>query len=213
MPERPVLRLFFFQSVATETDPDADLMLQLKDGDDLALNKLMARWQKPLVAFIHRYLGNEAEALDLAQETFVRVYQSRDRYKASAKFSTWLFTIASNLCRNSLRWRSRHPTLAATSVDAAGDLHDLFDETASPECSPSDYAAQNDLADAVREQVQALPHDLKTAVLLFEYEERSHQEIASVLGCTAKAVETRLYRARKLLRDGLAQWNSLSREP
>lgn len=181
-------------------------MLQLKDGDDLVLNQLMTRWQAPLVAFIHRYVGNEVDALDLAQETFFRVYQSRDRYKVSAKFSTWLFTIASNLCRNSLRWRSRHPTVAATSVDAAEDTHDLFDETASPERSPADNAAQNDLAGAVRKQIQALPHDLKTAVLLFEYEERSHQEIADVLGCTPKAVETRLYRARKLLREGLAGW-------
>src|SRR5258705_9351460 len=107
-------------------------MLQLKGGDDLALNELMTRWQVPLVAFIHRYLGSEADALDLAQKTFVRVYQSRKSYKPSAKFSTWLFTIASNLCRNTIRCKHRHPTVPTT-TDRAGDPHDLLDETASAE--------------------------------------------------------------------------------
>lgn len=97
-------------------EADRDAMLRLKDGDDLALNELMTRWQLPLVAFIQRYIGNPTEALDLAQETFVRVYESRRRYKPTAKFSTWLFTIASNLCRNFFRWQGRHP---AVSLDAA----------------------------------------------------------------------------------------------
>lgn len=190
----------------THDDPDVALMLRLQGGDDLALNELMARWQEPLTGFIHRYLGDRADALDLAQETFVRVYQGRARYRPAAKFSTWLFTIASNLCRNRLRWRSRHPTVAATFTDADGEAHDRLESVASPGRSPADHAALDDLARAVQAQVQALPHDLKTAVLLSEYEERSHREIAGVLGCTVKAVETRLYRARKLLRDGLARW-------
>jgi len=181
-------------------------MLQLKAGDDLALNELILRWQTPLVAFIYRYIGSEADSLDLAQETFVRVYQSRMSYKPSAKFSTWLFTIASNLCRNAIRWRDRHPTVAATTTDRAGEPYDLLETTASGERSPADNAAHNDLACAVREHVQALPHDLKTAVLLFEYEDLSHQEIAAVLGCSVKAVETRLHRARKLLHDSLTRW-------
>lgn len=193
---------------ATDEGDGAELMLRLRDGDDLALNELMQRWQKPLAAFIHRYVGNADDALDLAQETFVRVYQSRARYQPSAKFSTWLFTIASNLCRNHARWRSRHPAVSLhTPADGNGD-HTFEQTLPSQDPSPADNAERDDLACAVREHVQALPHDLKTAVLLFEYDERSHDEIAAVLGCTPKAVETRLYRARKLLRDSLARWRS-----
>src|SRR5437016_675884 len=99
-------------------------MLRLKGGDDLALNELMGRWQNPLVSFILRYVGNEQDALDLAQESFVHVYESRNRYRPTAKFSTWLFTIASNLCRNLTRWRERHPTvpLAAGRIEDHPDL-------------------------------------------------------------------------------------------
>ncbi len=187
-------------------DADAALMARLAAGDDLALNELMQHWQTPLVAFILRYVGSEAEALDLAQETFVRIYQSRERYQPTAKFSTWLFTIASNLSRNMLRWRQRHPTVSAIATDRSGESHDLLEESTSPERSPADNAEHNDLASAVREHILALPHDLKTAVLLFEYEDLSYEEIAGVLGCTPKAVETRLYRARKSLGESLARW-------
>lgn len=190
----------------SEPDPDAELMLQLAAGDDLALKELMTRWQKPLVAFIQRYTGNAEDALDLAQETFVRVYESRARYKPTAKFSTWMFTIASNLCRNLARWRARHPAVSLQAPpNAAGD-QTLEQTLAAPDASPADTAERDDLASAVRQQIQALPHDLKTAVLLFEYEDRSYEEIAGVLGCTVKTVETRLYRARKLLRESLARW-------
>ena len=186
---------------------DTELMLRLQGGDDLALNELMSRWQQPLVSFIYRYVGSQAEAVDLAQETFVRVFESRHRYKPSAKFSTWLFTIASNLCRNLFRWRQRHPTVAldGPSSDGAGSRN--FAESLADEGdTPADTAERNDVAAAVKEQIDRLPHDLKTAVLLFEYEDLSHQEIAAVLRCSSKAVETRLYRARNILREKLSSF-------
>src|SRR5438132_1428009 len=95
-----------------ENDADIALMLRLAAGEDLALNELMMRWQQPLVSFIYRYVGNQTDALDLAQETFVRIFESRHRYRHYGKFSTWLFAIAANLCRNHFRWRERHPTIA-----------------------------------------------------------------------------------------------------
>ncbi len=181
-------------------------MLRLKAGDDLALNALMTRWQLPLVSFIQRYVGNEAEALDLAQETFVRIFESRHRYKPNAKFSTWMFTIASNLCRNFFRWQKRHP---AVPLDApVPNARSLSDSIESSAASPADAAERDEFSAAVREQIHALPHDLKTAILLFEYEDLSYQEIAGVLGCSTKAVETRLYRARKILRQKLVAWSS-----
>ena len=186
-------------------DPDIAAMLRLKGGDDLALNELMSRWQKPITGFILRYAGSEADALDLAQETFLRVFEHRESYEPRGKFSTWLFTIAANLCRNHARWRARHPTV---SLHGSGDDDDpsLENSVPAPGDTPADRAVRDDLASAVRTHVQQLPHDLRTVVLLFEYQELGYEEIAATLGCTPKAVETRLYRARKILRAALARW-------
>jgi RNA polymerase sigma-70 factor (ECF subfamily) len=188
-----------------QTDENAEIMLRLKGGEDSALNELMRRWQTPLVAFLLRYVGNQEDALDLAQETFVRVYESRQRYQPTAKFSAWLFAIATNLARNLARWRQRHP---AVPLDAADDddKPGLGSVIPAPGDSPADTAERSDLANAVREHVQNLPHDLKTVVLLFEYQDLGYEEIAATLGCTPKAVETRLYRARQILRESLAKW-------
>jgi RNA polymerase sigma-70 factor, ECF subfamily len=196
------------ETVSTpENNADTQRMLALRDGDDLALNDIIQRWQLPLVSFILRYVGNHSDALDLAQETFVRIFENRRRYRPSGQFSTWLFTIASNVCRNFLRWRERHPSLATPSREnGAGADGNPAGESAADTPTPADNAEHSDLACAVREHIQALPHDLKTAILLHEYEELSHPEIAAVLGCSAKAVETRLYRARKILREALARW-------
>lgn len=188
------------------SDPNGtELMLRLQGGEDAALNQLMAQWQTPLIRFIYRYVGNQEEALDLAQETFVRVYQNRRDYRPSAKFSSWLFTIASNLCRNYMRWERRHPTVAfPRDDDGDSDVSNPAEALPSPCGAPSDTASQNDLARCVKASIQSLPHDLKTVVLLFEYEDLSYEQIAGVLKCSPKTVETRLYRARKILRERLA---------
>ena len=99
-------------------EADAAAMRRLRDGDDLALNELIARWQQPLVSYLARFCANDATALDLAQETFVRVYEARGRYDARGKFATWFYTIAGNLARNAHRWQQRHP---AVSLDAPTD--------------------------------------------------------------------------------------------
>jgi RNA polymerase sigma-70 factor, ECF subfamily len=192
-------------SVDDSPADDMQCMARLKAGDDLALNELMSRWQAPLVAFILRYTGNASDALDLAQETFVRVYENRHRYQPTAKFSTWLFTIASNLCRNLVRWRERHPTVPLSGSDN-DDEPGLESQLHAPDETPADNAERSDLASAVREHIQKLPHDLKTVVLLFEYQDLGYEEIAATLGCTPKAVETRLYRARQILRESLSRW-------
>jgi RNA polymerase sigma-70 factor (ECF subfamily) len=190
----------------SEHDGSTGLMVRLQNGEESALNQLMAEWQTPLVSFIYRYIGDHSGALDLAQETFVRVYQNRLRYQPRAKFSSWLFTIASNLCRNHLRWQTRHPVVALAPDEEDGPAQ-TADTFPSPERIPSDNAQANDLARCVRESIHGLPHDLKTVVLLFEYEDLSYEEISGVLGCSPKAVETRLYRARKILREKLAHFH------
>jgi RNA polymerase sigma-70 factor (ECF subfamily) len=184
-----------------EADPDAELMLRLKNGEDSMLNELMSRWQQSLVAFICRYIGHEADALDLTQETFVRVYETRRRYTVQAKFSTWLFAIAANLCRNYLRWRQRRresvpETLDSGSAERSEGIQSLDD-------SPDQAAMRSESISLVKAAIDKLPHDLKTAILLFEYQSLSYAEIASVLSCSVKAVEMKLYRARQLLRETL----------
>ena len=184
------------------TSADTHCMARLQNGEDCALNELMNRWQKPLATFLFRYTGNEAAAIDLAQESFVRVYEKRHSYRGGS-FSSWLFSIAVNLCKNHTRWQARHPTV---SLDAVNEEGASVREIPTAAASPSEQAAAAELATAVRDAVQGLPHDLKTVTLLFEYQEQSHSEIAAALGCSLKAVETRLYRARQLLREKLARW-------
>jgi RNA polymerase sigma-70 factor (ECF subfamily) len=177
-------------------------MLRLQAGEDTALNALMDRWQKPLAQFILRFIGNPTEAIDLAQETFVRVYEHRARYRATAPFSSWLFAIAANLCKNHLRWRARHPTVA---LDAELDQPKAPSPLTHASPTPAEAAERNEQIRRVQHAIQTLPHDLRTALFLFEYQEMSHAEIATVLGCTPKAVETRLYRARQTLRENLKE--------
>ena len=178
-------------------------MARLIDGDDRALNELMERWQKPLHSFILRYVGNHADSIELAEETFALAYHHRNQFNFKSKFSTWLLTIATNLCRHRARWRRRHP---AISLDDAASMDEVFDEYLfiSPEETPSALAERSELAKLVKEEIEKLPHDLKTVILLFEYDNLSYAEIGGILGCTPKAVETRLYRVRKLLAKRLA---------
>jgi RNA polymerase sigma-70 factor (ECF subfamily) len=190
--------------VSQENDPDLACMIRLIEGDDSALNQLMERWQKPLLSFILRYVGNHADAIELAEETFVRVYQNRRRFNFKSKFSTWLLAIATNLCRHHARWRTRHPTISLDETASADEASDQY-LSISAEETPSDLAERSELAKLVRDEIGRLPHDLKTVILLFEYENLSYDEIGRILGCTPKAVETRLYRVRKLLAKRLAR--------
>jgi RNA polymerase sigma factor (sigma-70 family) len=188
-------------SAETERHDTDDIasMQRLKSGDDLALNDLMSRWQDAVIAFAFRFTGNRDDALDIAQETFVRVYIHRDRFTGSGRFSTWLFTIAVNLCRNHARWRGRHPSVPLEPGESG-----QRDEP-SAVLPPWENVESNELADAVKTEIQALPEPLKAVLLLSVYEERSHAEIGLMLHCSAKAVETRLYRARSQLRAALTR--------
>ncbi len=184
-------------------DSDIGAMARLREGEDLALNEIMERWQRRITSYLLRFTGDEMVALDLAQETFVRVYQSRERYRPTGEFSTWLFAIAANLARQHFRWKRRHPTLSMDEARNDGDDPPLKDRLASEAANPSEETLSNERAGAVREAVLALPEDLRQAVILFEYENMSYERIAAVAGCSKKAIETRLYRARSILREKL----------
>jgi RNA polymerase sigma-70 factor, ECF subfamily len=190
----------------TEADAqDRADMERLVAGHDAALNDLMERHATPVFHFLCRMLGNEDDANDLAQETFVRVFQASASFETKRKFSTWLFTIAANLARNQIRWRTRHPNV---SLDAASDITDQPLSSTLPAAGsfPSEQALAAERADAVRNEVRQLPEDLREAIVLCEWEERSVAEAATILETTPKAVESRLYRARQILRERLTSW-------
>jgi RNA polymerase sigma-70 factor (ECF subfamily) len=184
-------------------DLDVQDMRRLVEGHEAALNELMERHAQKLFHYLVRCLQDELDAADLTQETFVKLYQSRARFDTGQKFSTWLYTIAGNLVKDRYRWRSRHPQV---SLDAENDATGESFRDALPQDAPSptDDAQKQERAEAVRHAVAALPEELRQPLILAEYEERSHAEIGAILGCTAKAVETRIYRARQQLRANLA---------
>jgi RNA polymerase sigma-70 factor, ECF subfamily len=189
--------------MATTEDAAQDRadMAELAGGRDAALNALMSRHGERLYHYLIRLVRDESEAADLAQETFVRVYQNRTRFKADGKFSTWLYAIATNLARDHFRKLARRPQVSLQAEDESGTS--LSHTLAAGEAGPHESLEAAERAEAVREAVAALPEELRLPLILAEYEEQSHAEIASVLECTPKAVEMRLYRARQQLRTRL----------
>jgi RNA polymerase sigma-70 factor, ECF subfamily len=180
---------------------DREDMARLAGGHDSALSVLMDRHGARLFHYLLRQLNNETEAADLAQETFVRVYQNAGCFRPEQRFSTWLYTIATNLLRDRFRWHKRHPQISLEAETTTGAA--LKETMADSAASPSEQAENSERAEEVRRAVQGLPAELRTPLILFEYEGLSHAEIAAVLNCSAKAVELRLYRARGHLRKQL----------
>ena len=181
--------------------PDFDLMTRLAAGEDLALNALMSRWSDRLVAFLFRMTGQREAAVDLAQETFVKLYQARRSYRPQGAFSTYLFAIAANLARNHARWKSRHPTVSLDATEASGA--ETRPEPVDLRPTPGEAAIAREKSAAVNAAIQALPLDLREALTLFMLQEMSYAEIAQLARCSPKAVETRIYRARQILKEQL----------
>lgn len=181
----------------------ATLIVSLAGGNERALEELVRLWEPCLLSFAYRYVQNEAESRDLVQETFVRLYKNAASYKPGRSPAGWLFTIAANLCRNHQRWRRRHPAVSLEESPESGfAARTLVCSKPTPEL----MAEKQERVGAVREAIASLPHDLKTALLLFEYENLGYREIAAAVGCSEKGVEARLSRARALLRKRLSGW-------
>lgn len=187
---------------------DQSNLLALQQGEAAALNRLIARWQRPLHSFAYRYCQNEADAEDLVAQTFVRLYQQRLRLRTDTTLSAWLFTTLTNLCHNHHRWRRRHPTeplgRASTQGAGAGPDEGPHAEFASDQPTPAGVLEQDEALAAVRAAIGRLPHDLKVTLLLHHYDRLSYREIGTITGCTERGVETRLYRARQQLREILS---------
>jgi RNA polymerase sigma factor (sigma-70 family) len=183
-----------------EEGSDAEWMRRLQQGDTSALNDIMRKWKGPLVSFVYRLLRNEVEANEVAQETFVKIYEQRLRYRGGT-FSTWMFTIASNLSKNIIRSRERKPTVPiAVVAGEEGTAREFASANPAPDAALVAGERQREIAAAI----DALDPDSRIAIVLSQYEDLSHAEIAEVLKCTPKAVEARLYRARAQLKNTLA---------
>jgi RNA polymerase sigma-70 factor (ECF subfamily) len=188
-------------------DPDTRLMLRVRDDEPGAFEELVEKYQHRLVAVLHHLVGRTEEAEDLAQEVFLRVYRARKEYRARAKFSTWLFTIANNLALNALRNRQRRPVVALKTTDS-GPLGPRPAEqlVLDPSGRPSGHMKQLELSAVVRQALEGLNERQRTAVLLNKFEEMNYAEIAEVMGLTTKAVKSLLNRARSNLRVALQDY-------
>ncbi len=190
----------------TESDAlDRADMQRLQRGEDVALDDLMDRHATGVFHLLCRMVINEDDANDLAQETFVRVFRSKDSFKLDQRFTTWLFTIAANLARNHIRWRTRHPNVPLD-AEPEPNQHALADTLASDQPNARDEALAAERHAAVRKAVSDLSEDMREAIVLCEWEELSVVEAATVAGTTPKALESRLYRARQILRAELKPW-------
>jgi len=184
-------------------EDDAALMLRVKRGDRAAFAELVGKYQQPLFNFIHRILRDEAETEDVAQNVFLQVYKSRARYERTAKFSTWLFTIARNLCLNEIRRRTRHP---AESLDEAHSEHEDQPQRQYEDkqnALPTDQALHGELAHKIEEALATLPENQRTAILLCRQDELSYEEIAEILGCSLSATKSIIFRGREALKEKL----------
>jgi RNA polymerase sigma-70 factor (ECF subfamily) len=186
-------------SVSAELDEDAQLMLLVKAGDSRAFATLVGRYKDSIYNLAVKMLGDTSDAEDIAQQVFIRVWQSAERYEVKSKFTTWLFTIARNLIHNESRRRRRHP---AKSLDAHREDH-------SPEISePADTRYRGPQADlmeaelvrAVDNAIAKLPENQRTAIMLWRFQQMPYEEIAQVLGQSVPAVKSLLFRARTFLK-------------
>lgn len=178
-------------------------MLRVKRGDRAAFEALVEQYKQPVMNFVQRTLRDETEAEDLAQNVFLQVYKSRDRYQRTAKFSTWLFTIARNLCLNEIRRRSRHP---AESLEESHSEHEDQPQRQYEDKSvvlPTEKLLHGELTQKIEEALAALPENQRSAILLCRQEELSYEEIAEILGCSLSATKSLIHRGRETLKEKL----------
>ncbi len=187
----------------SQPDPDAVLMLRVKRGDRAAIAELVEKYKQPVMNFVHRSLRDETEAEDLAQNVFLQVYKSRDRYERTAKFSTWIFTIARNLCLNEIRRRSRHPAESLEETHAEHDDVPARQYEDKKVLLPTDNILHGELADKIEEALADLPELQRTAILLCRQDELSYEEIATVLDCSLSATKSIIHRGRETLKEKL----------
>src|SRR5690242_636417 len=186
---------------------DEELVARSMGGDVDSFNQLVLRWERPIYALAYRVIGREEDARDVAQETFLRAFRALPGFRGQAKFSSWLYRIALNLCRDWIRRERRAPI-----VQPPEDV-DVMELAAASEPSESieDLVARKDLSRAVERAMALLPDEQRTAIVLKEYHGLTFQEIAELEGCPLSTVKTRLYQGLTVLRRELAKVSATER--
>ena len=191
-----------------EAMSDADVMLRVKTGDESAFAFLVQKYRRPMVGFLYRMCHNPSTAEELAQEVFLRVYRSRETYEATAKFTTWLYRIATNLAVNYARdTRHERPELTVRLDEPdqdTGTTPDLADESLSVE----DEMVRRERLAAIRSKVNALPERQRVAVIMHKYQQMDYRQIADVLKLSESATKSLLFRAYETLREQLKEFVS-----
>jgi RNA polymerase sigma-70 factor (ECF subfamily) len=195
-------------AISIEPGSDVDLMLRVKAGDESAFTGLVQKYRRPMVGFMYRFCHNPATAEELAQEVFLRVYRSRATYEPSAKFTTWLYRIATNLAVNNARdTRHERPenTVRLDEPDQeTGTTPDLADEAITVE----EQMLKRERLAAIRSKVNALPERQRLAVVMHKYQQMDYREIAGVLKLSESATKSLLFRAYETLREQLKEFVS-----
>ena len=182
------------------TSTDEELVARSIGGDADSFNQLVLRWERPIYALAYRTIGREEDARDVCQETFLRAFRALPGFRGQAKFSSWLYRIALNLCRDWIRRERRTPVVQSPE---GVDLLDLA-AAAEPSESIEDLVARKDMTRVVERAMARLPDDQRTAIVLKEYHGLTFQEIADLMGCPLSTVKTRLYQGLAVLRRDLA---------
>jgi RNA polymerase sigma-70 factor, ECF subfamily len=184
---------------------DVQLMLDVKAGDEVSFELLLRKYRTPLVNYLGRMTGDSAAAEDLAQEVFLRVYRARSQYSPSAKFTTWMFRIATNLALNSRRdGRYRQLEVPIQDGNRADDGEPAFVQIPDRRPGAEQSLIARDRAALIRRAVDELPEKQRAAVLLHKYEEMNYDQIAGILDCSENALKSLLFRAYETLRVKLA---------
>jgi RNA polymerase sigma-70 factor (ECF subfamily) len=183
---------------------DEELVSRSISGDPDSFNQLVLRWERPIYALAYRVIGREEDARDVCQETFLRAFRALNGFRGQAKFSSWLYRIALNLCRDWVRRERRTPVIQAPEELEALDMMSV-QEPATP---LDDLVARRELTRVVERAMARLPEEQRTAIILKEYHELTFQEIADLVGCPLSTVKTRLYQGLAVLRRELAKSES-----
>ena len=185
---------------------DEELVARSISGDNESFDELILRWERPIYALAYRTIGREEDARDVCQETFLRAFRALPRFRGQAKFSSWLYRIALNLCRDWLRRERRTPVVQPPEELDVMELAAV----AGPSESIEDLVARKDVIRAVERAMALLPEEQRLAIVLKEYHGLTFQEIADLVGCPLSTVKTRLYQGLSVLRRELARAGATS---
>ena len=184
-------------------DSDVALMLGLQKGDTAAFEILLRRHQGPILNLAYRFLGDRDEAEDLTQDVFLRLYRARGSYRPDAKFTTWLYRIASNASLNALRARKGRRTLSLEAIAADGRSETPIQIEDTKACAPPAVLLRDEIGERIRGIVDGLPDAQRLAIVLNKYQDLSYEEVAAAMDLTVMAVKSLLFRARERIKERL----------